>query len=99
MKKSISKEAWTYYDKYIAPIIQRQVKKLNEGKSAYYEAWIDFEEFLQESKNSKWWNYLYTYPNLAAYTASKMIIKWDKWYASPAYVEMLNTGLKTIKEE
>jgi hypothetical protein len=97
MEKSISKEAWAYYDRVIDPLIHRQVEKLNKGQSAYYEAWIDFEEFLQKSKNSKWWNYLYTYPNLAAYTAAKMIIRWDKWYASPSYVEMLNVGLKTIQ--
>ena len=90
------KEKWKFYNEVFTPLIEKQIEKII-GKNNYlwYEVWIDFEEkVLQGKMCSNWLDYMMKYPNLASRTAARMMIKWDRWYASPAYVEMLDKMLK-----
>ncbi len=91
-----NKEKWKFYDEVFKPLIKKQIEKII-GKNNYlwYEVWIDFNEhILQRKEHSNWWDYIMKYPNLASHTAARMMVRWDKWYASPAYVETLDEMLK-----
>ncbi|MBO4531428.1 MAG: hypothetical protein J5767_12425 [Paludibacteraceae bacterium] len=89
------KEKWKFYDEVFTPLVGKQIEKITGGISLWYEVWIDFEEdILQREEHSNWWNYMMKYPNLASRTAARIMVKWDKWYRSPAYVESLNEMLK-----
>lgn len=90
-----NKEKWKFYDEVFTSLVGKQIEKITGGISLWYEVWIDFEEeVLQGKKSFNWWNYIMKYPNLASRTAARMMVKWDKWYTSPAYVEMLDEMLK-----
>lgn len=84
---------WEYYNNKFVPLVRQQLEKLTGKNEIWYECWIDFEE--SELNQFKWWNYIQNYPHLASYVTAKMLIKYDKWYDSPKYVEMLNGMLKT----
>lgn len=95
-KKMENKQNWKFYNEVFTPLIEKQIEKII-GKNNYlwYEVWIDFDEdILQRKEHSKWWDYMMKYPNLASRTAARMMIKWDRWYGSPAYVKMLDEMLK-----
>lgn len=85
---------WKFYDEVCRPLIQKQIEKIiGKDKYLWYEVWIDFDERIL-AKKENWWKYFENHPNLASRTAARMMIKWDKWYGSPAYVERLNNMLK-----
>lgn len=87
---------WEYYHNKFVPLVRQQLEKLTGKNEIWYECWIDFEESkLQGKVQANWWNYIQNYPHLASYVTAKILIKYDKWYDSPKYVEMLNGMLKT----
>lgn len=81
-------EKFMWFEENIRPKIDRMVDKLNNGKSLYYEVYIDLEEEFM-----RWFDYMYKYPNLAAYSIARWIIHRDSWYWSPSYVKALDESM------
>ena len=81
------KENWKFYDDVFTHLVDKQIEKITGGIGLWYEVWIDFEDYiLGKKEHANWWDYMMKYPNLASRTAARMMIKWDRWYTSPADV-------------
>lgn len=79
-----SEQKWEWYRKVFSNLVHNQVEKITE-KPLWYEVWIDLDETFE-----RWFDYMYNYPNLAAYSLARWLIRRDNWYWSPSYVAELD---------